>query len=119
MKAVGEKCIEWKKKSNNTGANCRAGSTGFLCAHCEEGYSKISGDCLVCPGFQWGTISLSLVGSILTGLFLLHKSTSATISRTEIELIWEKVDITHIGKLQNKQVGKVLAVRVEREVGGL
>ena len=108
MDLENEQLVERALKS---GANmCSNSTTGFMCSKCDDGYSKVGGRCFDCPGFDWGTLTISLLTSLATALFLLHKSTVSTISKSEIELIWHKVDIYHTDSLNQANVGKVLAL---------
>jgi hypothetical protein len=91
------------------GANrCSSRTTGFMCSQCADGYSKVAGECYDCPGFDWVTLLFSLTVNILTGLLLLHQSTADTISKTEIELIWHKVDKKYTDELDLSGIRKLL-----------
>jgi hypothetical protein len=75
------------------GAKCNKANTGFMCTQCVSGYSKVAGHCVECPGFNWPTLTMAVFINLLTAIFLLHKSAKETISKSEIECIWHKVDI--------------------------
>jgi hypothetical protein len=79
-----------------------------MCLHCNANSSKVGGKCFDCPGYDFQTMLLSLLTNLFTALFLLHKSTIATVSRTEIEEIWLKVDVDGTGELAGEDVGTVL-----------
>jgi hypothetical protein len=90
------------------GAVCGEGYAGFLCSTCEVGTSKVDGKCLPCPGFDYGMLGLMVATNFLTALFLLHKSTKATVSKHEVEDIWYKVDLARTDILDVGGIGKAL-----------
>ena len=76
-----------------SGAVCGTGNAGFMCASCDKGYTKINGQCIDCPGFNYATLGVTLVMSLVSAFYLLHKSTgSAVVSPAEIRTIWKKMD---------------------------
>ena len=76
------------------GAICGEGNEGFMCSKCKKGYTKINGSCVICPGFNWGTLAFGVLTTLLSAFFLLHKSTgAAVVSEEEIAAIWAKVDV--------------------------
>ena len=81
-----------------------------MCATCVDGFSKVAGRCFECPGFDWKTLAIIVLVNFLSALFLLHKSTSATISKPELEKIWHKVDLYHANELGPNGVQKVLTL---------
>jgi len=106
-----ELCTGWltEQRELKTGANmCGAGTTGFMCLQCTGNSSKVGGKCFDCPGVDWKTMLLSLLTNLFTALFLLHKSTIATVSKAEIEAIWYKVDLKNSGVLEGEDVGRLL-----------
>ena len=106
-----ELCTGWlaEQRELKSGANkCSAGTTGFMCLQCTGNASKVGGKCFDCPGVDWTTMLLSLLTNLCTALFLLHKSTNATVSKDEIEEIWLKVDLENTGELDGQKVGAVL-----------
>ena len=111
-----ELCTDWLAgRELKAGANkCSAGTTGFMCLQCNGNASKVGGKCFDCPGVDWQTMLLSLLTNLGTALFLLHKSTIATVSKDEIRHLWHKVDLKTTdkpdgeGKLDREGVGAVL-----------
>ena len=82
-----------ERKGLAPGAVCGEGNEGFMCSKCKDGYTKIAGDCIECPGFNYGSLAMSLFISLLSAFYLLHKSTgTAIISPAELRQIWVKVD---------------------------
>jgi hypothetical protein len=105
-----ELCTDWlTERGLKAGANkCSLGTEGFMCLHCNANSSKVGGKCFDCPGYDFQTMLLSLLTNLFTALFLLHKSTIATVSKAEIEEIWFKVDVDGTDELAGEDVGTVL-----------
>jgi hypothetical protein len=38
-------------------AICGEGYDGFLCGQCQDGWTKVAGRCIECPGFSWGMMA--------------------------------------------------------------
>ena len=104
------------------GAICGEGNEGFMCALCKDGFTKINGSCIACSGFDWRSLATSLLVSLASAYFLLHKSTgNAVVSPEELRLIWSKVDHSEAPTNDRTRtgygylpVGKALGVRYGR-----
>jgi hypothetical protein len=90
------------------GGLCGNGYEGFMCGRCKAGWNKVASKCVPCPGTDWGMLALVLVQNFFIAFLLLHKSTKATVSSTEIEDIWYKVDLQRTKVLNQESVTRVL-----------
>ena len=92
----------------NVGANlCGEGTGGFMCRDCIDGYTKVAGRCFECDGYNWSILITGAIANLLTALFLLHKSTTVTISGNEAKFLWDKVDLKGADVLDMQNVGRV------------
>lgn len=73
------------------GGLCGEGHKGFLCAACEDGYTKIAGNCVECTNWNFFPALFHFATHLTIGLFLLHKSTKSYVSASEWSKIWYKV----------------------------
>jgi Ca2+-binding EF-hand superfamily protein len=107
-------CPDWLKLEpvveGGGSAVCSLGYTGFLCATCDVGFNKVASSCVPCEGFDWGMLALAVLMDLLTALYLLHKSTTATVSASELQQIFYKVDVNRVGSLDKKGVEKALVM---------
>eukprot|EP01043_Picozoa_sp_COSAG02_P035130 COSAG02_NODE_2496_length_8683_cov_41.529473_3_plen_1883_part_00 len=69
-------------------AQCGPYHTGFLCASCEESYTKVAGQCVFCDKVDWVTLATTVLSSIGSGLFLLFKSTKVVCPPDQAELVF-------------------------------
>ena len=72
-------------------AECNDEYSGLLCATCFGPFISVNNKCISCPGVNWSMIFSALLTNLVMALFMLHKSTKAAISATEIRHVWHKV----------------------------
>ena len=60
--------------TSQEGAHCGPHHTpgSFLCAACDDGYSKVNGECVECGGVNWGLFGMTMLTSVATGMWMLR-----------------------------------------------
>ena len=53
-------------------AVCGDHATGFMCAECVDGFTKVAEQCGPCPGFDYAMLLLQVLSLFGMALFLLH-----------------------------------------------